>query len=204
MTAAMVGIFSLVVTEARWSTVVTVMLLALVLVEAPHLALVLAGGAGLVLAMRRLRVRRRMATQDAADLAMLCDLTALSLTGGLGLHASLGLAAEETGGRVGSEVAGVLRSALVGGTAAEMTAADGIGRPLYQTVARATVTGAGVEQPVAGLADELNAELAASRLETVRRKPVAMLFPLTLLILPGFLLLALVPIIVDAMSRLDM
>ncbi len=204
MTAALVGIFSLVLTEARWSTVVTVMLLALVLVEAPYLALVLAGGAGLVQAMRRLRVRRLTATQDAADLAMLCDLTALSLTGGLGLHASLGLAAGETGGRVGSEVAGILRSALVGGTAAEMTAADGIGRPLYRTVARATVTGAGVEQPVAGLADELNAELAARRLETVRRKPVAMLFPLTLLILPGFLLLALAPIIVDAMSRLDM
>ena len=59
-------------------------------------------------------------------------------------------------------------------------------------------------QPVAQLADDLTAELAARRLESVRRKPIAMLFPLTLLILPGFLLLAVAPAVLDALGRLDL
>ena len=70
-------------------------------------------------------------------------------------------------------------------------------------LARAATTGSEVVDPVRRLADELNAEQAAARLETVRRLPVLMLFPLTVLILPGFLLLAIAPAIVDAFSRLD-
>jgi hypothetical protein len=49
----------------------------------------------------------------------------------------------------------------------------------------------------------MNAEQASARLEAVRRVPVLMLFPLTILILPGFLLLAIAPAIIDAFSRLD-
>jgi pilus assembly protein TadC len=46
--------------------------------------------------------------------------------------------------------------------------------------------------------------LAASELEAVRKLPVTMLFPLTLLILPGFLLVAIAPAILDAFSRLEL
>ena len=53
------------------------------------------------------------------------------------------------------------------------------------------------------LADQLHADLAAHRLAAVRKLPVAMLFPLTLLILPGFLLLTVAPALFDAFAALE-
>jgi hypothetical protein len=200
----MVGVSALVFGERDWRLVAATVAGAAVVVTAPAVAVMLAAAAGFAYTLRRLQAGRRSRVEDAADLAVLCDLTALSLTAGLGLQASLALASSEAGGRVGAEVAGVLRAARVGGTAAAMGSADGVARPLYRTVGRAAVTGAGVVQAVTHLADDLNAELTARKLESVRRKPVAMLFPLTLLILPGFLLLAVAPAILDALGRLDL
>jgi pilus assembly protein TadC len=70
-------------------------------------------------------------------------------------------------------------------------------------LARASAAGSEVVTPMTRLADELNAEQAAARLEAVRRLPVLMLLPLTTLILPGFLLLAIAPAIIDAFARLE-
>jgi hypothetical protein len=200
----MVGVWSLLFTKVCWRWVGAGVALVFGLGRIPLLVPVALAGSGFAYTLRRLRAKREATATDAADLATLCDLTALSLTAGLGLHAALDLASAETGGRVGAEVGNALRSARVQGTAAAMAVADGIGRPLYRTLARTATTGAAALPPVVQLADDLNAELAARRLEAVRRKPIAMLFPLTLLILPGFLLLAIAPAVLDALGRLDM
>lgn len=203
MTTVMVAVIALLLTDARWLLVASAVILAFLLTAAPLPGIGLLLIAGLVMALRRLAIRRQAPMADSADLARLCDLMALSLTGGLGMQAALELAATETGGRIGAEVAGAIRSVRVGGMAVVMSTAEGIGRPLYRTLGRAAATGAGILQPVTELADRLNADLAARQLEAVRRKPIAMLFPLTLLILPGFLLLVVAPAILEALGRLD-
>jgi pilus assembly protein TadC len=85
-----------------------------------------------------------------------------------------------------------------------MTTAHGAGRRLYRVVGAAVATGSSLLDSVARLAHDFHSELAASELEAVRKLPVTMLFPLTLLILPGFLLVAIAPAILDAFSRLEL
>lgn len=144
------------------------------------------------------------AARRARAVAELCDLTALGLGGGLAFSAALALAAQQVGGDLESEVASVLRMVKVDGVAPVLAAADGSAIRLYQTAGRAAVSGAAMLEPVRQLADQLFAEQHTARLERARRLPVLMLFPLTLLILPGFVLLVIAPAVVDAFSRLQL
>jgi hypothetical protein len=203
MMPMLIGAIAVATTSLRWQFVLTATSVAWLVATAPAVVLPMAGIGALVAAMRRWQRKRRIADRSATDAATLCDLAAIALTGGLGLSSSLALAAEGVGGEVEKEVAGVLRRARVDGMAPTMAEAAGAGKSLYRVLARASATGSEVGDSVRRLADEMNAEQASARLGAVRRVPVLMLFPLTILILPGFLLLAIAPAIIDAFSRLD-
>jgi pilus assembly protein TadC len=204
MTALLVAGIGLAMTSIRWQAVIAIAgAMAAVLAE-PGLVLPMGAMAGLIAAGTRWRKSRHAARAASRDAAALCDLTAVGLTGGLGLHASLQLAANEIGGNMATEVSAVLRRARIDGIAPALASSDGAGRRLYRTAARAAVTGSALVEPVVRLADEMNAEQAVLRLEAVRRLPVLMLFPLTLLILPGFLLLVIAPSFIDGFSRLGL
>ncbi len=203
MMPLLIGALAMMITRMRWQAVVMLIAAASAALTMPMAVLPLATMGGLVAAIRRWRKQRRLADRLAAEVAALCDLVAISLTGGLGLGAALVLASEGIGGEVEEEVACVLRRARVDGLSAAMADASGAGRRLCRLLARASLTGSEVAGPVQRLADEMNAEQATERLEAVRRMPVLMLFPLTTLILPGFLLLAIAPAIIDAFTRLD-
>jgi Flp pilus assembly protein TadB len=190
-------------TNVRWQIVLVGTAGASLLVAVPSLAFPAATVGTLLAAVRRWQQKRRMADQLVTDAAMLCDLVTIALTGGLGLRASLALAASGVGGDLEQEVAALLRRAQVDGMATAMSEAAGAGKRLYGVLARASATGAEIGEAARRLADEMNAEQAAGRLEAVRKVPVLMLFPLTMLILPGFLLLAIAPAIIEAFSRLD-
>lgn len=157
----------------------------------------------LSLAMRSLATRRRQEAQAQEDLAAMCDLAVIGLAGGMGINAALQTAMRHVGPALASEVGAVIRQAQVVGSASAFMNADGIGERLYRVVGMAVATGQPLSDSVARLADDINAEQATQRLEALRRLPVAMLFPLTLLILPGFLLLTIAPAVLDAFSRLD-
>jgi len=204
MTTALVGAFVLGFTNVGMRTVAAAMGSALVIAAMPELAAPGLGTVGLVVAMRRFRRARRRAVSQEADLAALCDLTAIALTGGLGLQASLEIAAEYVGGAIETEVGAVLRRARVDGLAAVMGSARGAGRRLYRIIGQGAAAGSSLLDPVARLADDLHSELAANRLEAVRRLPISMLFPLTTLILPGFLLLSIAPAVLNAFTRLEL
>jgi len=190
-------------TGLRWEVVLAATGAAWLAMTVPAVVLPAAAVGALVASVRRWRRKRRLADSQASDAAALCDLVAIALTGGLSLSASLALAAEGVGGEVEREVAAVLRRSRVDGMAVAMSRANGAGKRLYRVLGKASVSGAEVAEVVRRLADETNAEQATARLEAVRRVPVLVLLPLTLLILPGFLLLAIAPAIVDAFSRLD-
>lgn len=204
MIVALVGAVMLGPAHARWRFAALGMAATAVAVAMPTLMVVGVLG-GTVHAVRsRLRRTRAREFQNTVDLASLCDLTAIALTGGLGLHPALTIAADQVGGDVGAELNALLRRGRVDGIAAVMATADGTGRRLYRIVGQAAGSGSSLVESVARLADDLQVSLTADELEKVRRLPVAMLFPLTMLILPGFLLLAIAPAIVDAFGRLDL
>jgi Flp pilus assembly protein TadB len=168
--------------------------------------LLIPGGmaAGIYVVLRRIRVRTAERDQQREDAALLADLTALALTGGLGIRPALEIAAGAVGGPVAVEVESLLRRARVDGMAAVMTGAGGAGKELYRVVGRSIATGAPLVDQVARIADEMHADNGARKLEQVRRVPVAMLFPLTLLILPGFLLMTIAPALLDAFLHLEL
>jgi tight adherence protein C len=159
--------------------------------------------AGTLVLRQRFRARTVARKQAREDAALLADLTALALTGGLGIQPALELAAGAVGGQIADEVESLVRRARVEGLAAAMTGAAGAGRELYRVIGRAITTGSALLDQVIRVADELHADLGARRLEKARKVPVAMLFPLTLLILPGFLLLTIAPALLDAFAHLE-
>lgn len=202
MTVAFAGAAVLGVIGLSWRIAAVAMVVAAVLVTVPGLAVGFA--AAWVVYMLRLRLRRARFRRHQAqmELASLCDLTAIALTGGLGLHSALELAVGHVGGEVGIELERLLRQGRVDGIGPVMASADGAGRRLYRIIGRATGSGSALAESIARLADELQSELAADQLERVRRLPVTMLFPLTMLILPGFLLLAIAPAVLDSVGHL--
>lgn len=152
----------------------------------------------------RVRSRQHRAPADSRELAEICDLAAICLTGGLNIATSLRIAAEAGGGPIARELEQILAIARIDGMGEAMATARGGGARLYETVSRAGATGGPMLQSVRVLADELWAEHAAAAVEKARKLPVALLLPLTLLILPGFLLLTIAPAVLDAFSRLSL
>ncbi len=203
MTAVLVAACGLIGTRLSMSHVVAGVGVALVLTHFPAILLPILISVLVVAGRRRLRMRTEADRIRREDTATLAELTAIGLTGGLGLQPALALAADALGGPIGTEAEAVLRQVRVGG-AVTLATAGGSGGDLYRTMGRAAASGASLLGPVTRLADDLHAELATIRLQAVRRLPVTMLFPLTLLILPGFLLLTVAPAVLEGFSRLDL
>lgn len=202
MTAALVLAVGLVATRAPIRCVVAAAAGTVVATSLPLLVIPVAfAGAGYSV-RRRLRSRGAAERNRRADAARLAELTGIGVTGGMGLQPALALAAEALGGPIGNEAKAKLRQMRIEGTAAA-ACAKGAAVDLYRAIGRATQSGAPMSGQLRRIADQLHAELVASQLQTLRRLPVLMLFPLTLLILPGFMLLTVAPALVDAFGRLD-
>ena len=202
MTAAVLLATGLFATTMPWSRLVIGAGGLFVVTEHPVLVMPLSLCGFAVLAVWRVRQRREDELRRRGDTATLAELTAVGLTGGLSLHPSLALAAATLGGPVGAETEALLGEMRIAGVDVLRTA-GGSASALYRTMGRAAVTGASLLDPVTRLADELHAARAAAQLEAVRRLPVAMLFPLTLLILPGFLLLTVAPALLAGLRLLE-
>ena len=204
MTVAILGAVALCLTEARWPSVAGLMAVTAISLAAPAATVAIAMAWLLAAALARVRRSRYRKARELADLASICDLTAIGLTGGLGVQPALEMAVRHVDGELSLELGALLQRCRVDGIATAMTTADGAGRRLYRIVGAAVATGSSLLDSVGRLAHDLHSELATSELESVRKLPVTMLFPLTLLILPGFLLLAIAPVILDAFSRLEL
>ncbi len=136
------------------------------------------------------------------DVATLAELTSIALTGGLGIRRSLELAGATVGGPMHDEVSALLARIRIDGSAVLATA-DGTAAPLYRTLGRAALSGAPLLEPIGRLTDQLHRDQAAAEERQARRLPILMLFPLTLLILPGFVLLTVAPALLDTFGRLQ-
>jgi phosphate/sulfate permease len=152
--------------------------------------------------LRGIAGRRAAAASAAGDLVLLADLTALALSAGLGLVEALRTSARWVSPGLAGEVRRVLRAVRSSGNAA-LGEAPGRAAALYRTLAAAVGSGAPLVGVVEGFAAERRHAEHSGRMEAARRLPVRLLVPLALLILPGFVVLAVGPALLDSLARLD-
>jgi tight adherence protein C len=154
--------------------------------------------------MRRWRVivaKREATTRRTRDDLVCLDLVSLATTAGLPFHASMSLASRQIGGslsrdldRAVSRVSSGLDHALPDGPLARA----------FDAARRSSISGARIGDSLVALARDVRADSAAAERERIERLPVKLLFPLAFLILPGFVLVAVVPSILSGISQIDL
>ena len=143
-------------------------------------------------------------TAVGAGVPDLLDLVAISVTAGLTPRLALDRAAQALHGPLAEELAAARREVDLGASwrAALRSVAVRLGvrdlRRLAVTLERSERLGTPVAARLRDLAREVRAERRAAQEERARRAPVAMLFPLVFLILPAFVLAAVVPAVLVA------
>lgn len=142
---------------------------------------------------------RNGARADAGDdpSLALAELTALGLSAGLGFAAAARAAADQ----LPPQPARALRRRLRSGSPDDTPA---FARGLFAIAERADVTGAPLLPSIDGYARSLRRDARAAAVERARKLPTKLLFPLALLILPGFLLLTVAPAFLAGIDRLGL
>jgi tight adherence protein C len=182
----------------RWSGA-----LGAAVVMAPPVGVAALAGTALVVVFRRIGGRRREAADAERDVVVLADLVALGLSAGLGLPEALREAARWVSPPLAAELRRVLRAVRSSGAAAALAGESGRAALLYRSVAAAVASGGPLVGVVEGFAAERRHAEHARSMEAARRLPVRLLVPLALLILPGFVVLAVGPALLDSLARLE-
>jgi len=153
----------------------------------------------------RPRMGRRFSPADpSADLVLLADLVGLGLLAGMPFPSALAASARHVDPALGRVITQVVRAARLDGSTVTFAAAEGPPARLLALAARAAITGAPLVAAVAAFADEARSAARSRHLGDARRLSVRLLFPLALLILPGFVLLVAGPVVLDSLARLDL
>ncbi|MEX2323581.1 MAG: type II secretion system F family protein [Acidimicrobiia bacterium] len=158
-------------------------------------------------AVARTRWRRAAAVKQRgalveADATLLADLVALGLTAGLSVRGALEEARPHLGSYLGDDVDRLLDDMERRGAAAALSAASGALEPIGRVASAAALSGAPLASAIAAHATARRRTEHAARVTAARRLPVRLLLPLALLILPGFVLLAVGPALLQALARL--
>jgi hypothetical protein len=158
-----------------------------------------------VIAVRRWRraaatSRKRRAAD--ADVVLLADLMALGVAAGQTVHGALSAAVPHLATPLAAEVDLLLDAMARTGAAPALVAADGRLVDLGRVTAAAVTSGAPLVAALAAHAERLRHERHTARVAAARRLPVRLLLPLALLILPGFVVLAVGPALLQALARL--
>ncbi|MDX1384834.1 MAG: type II secretion system F family protein [Thermoanaerobaculia bacterium] len=151
---------------------------------------------------RRARSARLGAEEAEADVTVLADLLVLGLTAGLSLRASLDAAARHVHPGVRRDIADLAVRVDRHGMGAGLAATTGRLEGLARVAAGATVSGAPLGTALTAFARARRHESHTARMEAARRLPVRLLLPLALLILPGFVALAVGPAVLEGLARL--
>ena len=153
---------------------------------------------------RTVRARRFEQRRAVSDPLVVARVVQISLAGGLPLSAALALAVGEVGDLVAGELTATLRTARREGMSSAMAASPGpLMRPMFGRIALAQASGAPMHEAVAAFLADGRADRRGKALERVRRLPVALMVPLGLLILPGFVVLFVGPIVLHSLVDLS-
>lgn len=167
----------------------------------PLLGIAAAGGGLAFVQLKRIR-RSRSGAQDVNAASILAvELVGLGVTAGLPFRNAAMMTADQLGGPIGDEIAQALRSVAAGRQPNDTSPPIRSMFSLAESSERAGMPLAG--QLNATALDRRRAAASASR-ERLAKLPVKMLFPLAFLILPGFVLLTVVPPLVSGLSKLGL
>jgi pilus assembly protein TadC len=150
--------------------------------------------------------RRRTFLRHAMEAAVpgVIDLVALSVAAGLTPRLALDRVTDVIGGRLGEQLREARHEVALGKpwrqALASLAHRTGLGdlRRISLVLERSERLGTPVSDHLRGLARQVRAERRAADEERARRAPVLMLFPLVFLILPAFVLAAVVPAVLVA------
>ena len=151
---------------------------------------------------RVLREKRLARRRAESEIELLTHSMLIGLSGGLSPAAALLLARETLESELRDEVDRVLRRSVQEGLAASLVNSRGVGGRLFRQVGAAQLSGAPLGLALAALATEHRAAARATAVERARRLPVKMVLPISLLMLPGLLILMVGPLILPSVVRL--
>jgi tight adherence protein C len=151
------------------------------------------------------RARRAYRDRMASSAPDVLDVVAVAVTAGLSPRLALDRATDAVGEPMGEELRAIRRDVVLG-TSWRMglrQVAERLGVSELRRLAIVIEQGQRLGAPIAGrlraLARDVRVERRSHREERARRAPVAMLFPLVFLILPAFILAAVVPAMLVAL-----
>lgn len=148
---------------------------------------------------RRSRARAELMLEAALVEAV--DVLRLALSAGLSVHGAVALLADHAPDPMAPALAEVTRRVALGerlGAALDALEVWGEpGRPVVSVLRSAAFDGAALATSLDRVADEVR-DVRRRRAEArARRLPIQLLFPLTVCVLPAFVLLAVVPLLVS-------
>lgn len=120
-------------------------------------------------------------------------LLIVAMTSGLGLAESWDVAIRYTGGVVGAEATELARRARAVGLATELRRVGGALEPIASRIAQAQLVGAPIVPAIRAAVERLRLESRARRIERIRTLSVRLTVPVSLFLLPGFLLVVVMP-----------
>lgn len=178
-------------------------ILAAVMVAAHPGAGLCLGLSGLAWRWARSRKRSREAAAEAGrEVELLARSLLVALSGGLSPDAALRTARRSLRSRLGGEVDRILRESARTGLASALLAAGGAGGRLFRQLGAAHLSGAPMLVTLTALARDLHDSARAEAVQRARKLPVKMVIPLSLLMLPGFLMLMAGPAVLPSFGRL--
>lgn len=154
-----------------------------------------------VLQLGRIRVSRSDTRDVESESVLALELVGLGVTAGLPFRNAAAVTADQIRGPVGQEIEGALRSMSAGHTPNIATAAI---RSIFSAAESSERAGIPLAGQLNAAATDRRRAAAAETRERLAKLPVKMLFPLAFLILPGFVLLAVVPPLISGLSRLGL
>lgn len=166
----------------------------------PILGVGVAAASVFVWRWRVIATKREASKQRVRDVLVALDLVSLATTAGLPFHVAVSLASREIDGVLGNELE---RAVVRVNSGLDHALEDGSFARAFDAAQRSSVSGARLGDSLVDLAKEIRADAAAAERESIERLPVKLLFPLAFLILPGFVLVAVVPSILSGVSQLS-
>lgn len=145
------------------------------------------------------RIRRGGSPLGAIEVAR---LVGLGLSAGLPLPAAFAHAADELPGALGEELRDLLRRARTRGLAHALLETEGRLAELAVLLARAHLSGAPMEEAVRSFIRARATADRAAALRRIRALPVALLVPIALFLLPGFVALVMGPVMLEQLGSL--